>query len=302
MPIKIPNKLPAKSILERENIFVMKESRAITQDIRPLKIAILNLMPNKIQTETQLLRLLGNSPLQVNIYLISPKTHTSKNTPKEHLISFYKSFEEIKNEKFDGMIITGAPVEKLQFEEVDYFEELKEIMEWSKNNVTSTFHICWAAQAAFYHHFKIDKKLLREKIFGVFRHEILEPTSELIRGFDSYFYAPHSRHTTIYEEELGGIKELTVLAKSEEAGIHLAASLDKKQVFMFGHMEYEKNTLADEYFRDLEKDDKVLPPKNYFDEGKIPNSTWNAHAHLLFSNWLNYFVYQITPYNIEEEL
>lgn len=303
MPIKIPNDLPAVKTLNEENIFVMTETRAITQDIRPLKILLLNLMPKKIETETQLSRLLGNSPLQVDLELIHTKSHKSKNTSAEHLFTFYKTFDDIKERTFDGMIITGAPVEQMEFEEVEYWEELCEIMEWTKTHVTSTFHICWGAQAGLYYHYGIKKYPLKKKLFGVFEHRADYKKSILLRGFDDVFMVPHSRHTAFLAEDIQRIPELRILASSEEAGVY-AVSTDKgRQIFITGHSEYDAETLADEYFRDLEAGKPIEIPKNYFpgdDPTKPPLVTWRSHASLLYSNWLNYFVYQTTPYNINE--
>lgn len=302
MPIKIPNDLPASDTLLSENIFVMNEERAIHQDIRPLKIVFLNLMPTKIVTETQVLRLLGNSPLQVDIEFIHPKTYTSKNTPIEHLIKFYKTFEEIQNEKYDGMIITGAPIEQLDFEEVVYWEELKEIMHWSKNNVTSTLHLCWGAQAGLYYHFGIPKYILNEKMFGVFAHNITKKYVKLLRGFDDEFYVPHSRHTTVLSEDIEKIPDLEILADSPEAGTAIVATRDGKQIYLTGHAEYDPLTLKSEYDRDINKGMDIKVPENYFPEDdpkKCPVVRWRGHANLLFANWLNYYVYQETPYNLE---
>ncbi len=301
MPIRIENKLPAKNTLEGENIFVMTEKRATTQDIRPLKIAILNLMPTKITTETQLLRLLGNTSLQVDIELIKTHSYQSKNTSEEHLLAFYKTFDEIKNSKFDGMIITGAPIEQLEFEEVDYWEELKEIMEWTKINVTSTFHICWGAQAALYYHYGIRKYPLEKKLFGVFEHDVKRKTKMLLRGFDDTFFAPHSRHTEVKVEDIEKNSNLEVLSTSETAGVYIVASKGCKQIFVTGHSEYDDVTLSQEYYRDINKGLQIEVPANYFpqnDAKKPPKVTWRAHANLLFSNWLNYHVYQATPYDI----
>ena len=303
MPIKIANELPAKAHLEEENIFVMTETRAITQDIRPLKIAVLNLMPTKIKTETQILRLLGNSPLQVDIELVRLDTHVSKNTPQEHLLAFYRPFSEVKSEKYDGLIITGAPVELLDFNEVDYWGELCQIMDWSLVNVTSTLHICWGAQAGIYHHYGINKLPLGRKIFGVFPHIVLNSRKILLRGFDSTFLAPHSRWTAIDESALAKCAELEELARSEMVGTHIVTSKKGKHIFVFGHMEYDAATLADEYFRDVAKGENPGLPYNYFpsdDPAKMPAITWRAHANLLFSNWLNYHVYQTTPYDISQ--
>lgn len=299
MPIVIPKKLPAYETLKNENIFVMNKSRAFRQDIRPLKIVILNLMPNKIITETQLLRLLGNTPLQIEITLLKTGTYASKNTSQDHLTSFYQTFEDIKNHTFDGLIITGAPVENLQFEKVDYWEELQDIMEFSKSNVTSTMHICWGSQAGLYYHYGIPKFPTDKKIFGIFKHKILNLKTKLTRGFDDEFLVPHSRHTTVMRSDIEKIPELEILAESEDAGICLVATRDRKHIFISGHLEYEKNTLKDEYFRDVNKGLSIDIPKNYFKDDNPKNDpvvTWRAHAHLLFSNWLNYCVYQETPY------
>ncbi len=301
MPIKIPNDLPAVKTLESENIFVMTEKRAITQDIRPLKILLLNLMPNKIETETQLSRLLGNSPLQVDLTLMHTKSHISKNTSKEHLFTFYKTFDDVKNERFDGMIITGAPVEQLDFEDVEYYPELCSIMEWSKTNVHSTFHICWGAQAGLYYHYGIKKYPVDKKIFGVFPHKVVYKRSILFRGFDDEFMVPQSRHTTLKTEEIKAVKELKILAESEETGVYAVSSRNGRQIFITGHSEYDKNTLKNEYFRDLSLGKEIDLPKNYFlkdDPKKEPLVSWRAHANLLYSNWLNYFVYQTTPYDV----
>ncbi len=301
MPIKIPNELPAVKTLENENIFVMTEKRAVTQDIRPLKILILNLMPTKIDTETQLSRVLGNTPLQVEIELIHTKTHKSKNTSEEHLLSFYKEFDDVKDNYYDGMIITGAPVEKLRFEEVEYWEELTEIMEWTKSNVHSTLHICWGAQAGLYYHYGIDKKPLKEKLSGVYAHTADYKRSILFRGFDDVFYVPHSRHTTVLREDVEAVKELRILASSEEAGVYAIATKRGKQVFLTGHSEYDADTLEKEYLRDKRLGLNPKIPCNYYpgdDDTKRPLLCWRAHATLLFTNWLNYFVYQTTPYDI----
>lgn len=301
MPIKIPNGLPAVETLNNENIFVMTETRAITQDIRPLKIVILNLMPLKIDTETQLSRLLGNSPLQVEVELICTKSYNSKNTSKGHLQTFYKHFEDIKSQKFDGMIITGAPVEQMDFEEVDYWEELCEIMEWTKTNVHSTFHICWGAQAALYYHYGIQKYDLKKKLFGVFKHKVERKTSMLFRGFDDEFYVPHSRHTQILREDIEKVPELRILSSSEEAGIYAVSTDNGKQFFITGHSEYDCDTLKKEYLRDKEAGLPIDIPKNYFpndDDTKEPICTWRSGANLIYSNWLNYYVYQTTPYDI----
>lgn len=303
MPIKIADQLPATKQLTKENIFVMTEKRAAKQDIRPLKIAIVNLMPEKIKTETQLLRLLSNSPLQVEVDLIQMSTHVSKTTSVEHLSTFYKEFNDIKNSKFDGMIITGAPVENIEFEKVDYWQELTEIMEWSKTHVTSTMHICWAAQAGLYYHYGIPKYPLAEKCSGVFSHRVRRDTAKLVRGFDNVFYAPHSRHTQVLSEDIENVSDLEILADSPEAGVYIVTTKKGRQIFVTGHSEYDADTLKNEYFRDLEKGMNPKIPVNYFtndDPEKKPVVKWRSHAHLLFSNWLNYFVYQITPYNIDD--
>ena len=303
MPIKIPDSLPAAQILSDENIFVMFENRAYHQDIRPLNIAILNLMPTKIITETQILRLLGNSPLQVDPILLHPKNHNSKNTPKEHLMTFYKYFEDIKNQKFDGMIITGAPIEHLEFSEVDYWNELEEIMDWSTHNVFSTLYLCWGAQAALYHHYGIPKYPLKEKMFGVFAHSVNEKNIRLFRGFDDVFYAPHSRHTEIRRSDIEKISDLQILSESEEAGVYIVASKDERRIFVTGHSEYDALTLELEYDRDIARELDPKVPKNYYlnDNPKLPPMvSWRSHANLLFSNWLNYYVYQETPYNMNE--
>lgn len=301
MPIKVPDNLPAKEVLAGENIFVMDESVAYHQDIRPLRIAILNLMPTKETTETQLLRLIGNTPLQVEAVLLHPKTHTSKNTSAEHLESFYKTFGDIEEDQYDGMIITGAPVEQYEFEEVDYWDELKDIMDWSVDNVTSTLHICWGAQAGLYHHFGIPKYPLASKMFGVFPHTVAKSNVPLLRGFDEMFYVPQSRHTEVRREDFAKVPGLDILSESEEAGVYIAASHDGKQIFVTGHSEYDPQTLKWEYDRDKAKGLRIDVPKNYFpgdDPTRQPVSTWRAHANLLFSNWLNYYVYQATPYEL----
>jgi len=301
MPIKIPNELPAVQTLTGENIFVMTETRAITQDIRPLRILLLNLMPTKIDTETQISRLLSNSPLQVELELIHTSTHKSKNTSEEHLLAFYKTFDQVKNQKFDGLIITGAPVEKMPFEEVTYWQELCEIMEWSKHNVHSTFHICWGAQAGLYYHYGIQKYPLDKKVFGVFEHNVDYRECTLLRGFDDTFMAPHSRHTTVRREDIEAVPGLKVLASSPEAGVYAVKSDENKQIFVMGHSEYDARTLEKEYLRDKNAGLPIEVPKNYYpddDDTKDPKVTWRSHASLLFSNWLNYFVYQTTPYNI----
>ncbi|MBE7025782.1 MAG: homoserine O-succinyltransferase [Ruminococcaceae bacterium] len=304
MPIRIPDALPAAGILQSENIFVMTEKRASSQDIRPLKIAVFNLMPTKIATETQLIRALSNSPLQVELVLLHTETHQSKNTPEEHLSSFYKTFSDVKHKKFDGLIITGAPVELMEFEEVDYWEELCTVMEWSKTNVTSTLHICWASQAGMYYHYGIQKHPIPEKMFGVFRHDVISPKAPLMRGFDDIFYAPHSRHTEVRVEDICAVPELEIMATSEEAGVYLVASKDGKNVFVTGHSEYDPETLHNEYMRDINKGLSIAKPKNYYkddDPKKSPVVRWRSHSHLLFVNWLNYYVYQITPYDWDAE-
>ena len=301
MPIRIPNDLPAAETLQQENIFVMPQNRALTQDIRPLEIVLLNLMPTKIATETQLSRLLGNTPLQVNLTLMHTTTHQSKNTSQEHMLSFYKSFDELKHRKFDGMVITGAPVEMMKFEDVDYWQELCQIMEWSKKNVHSTFHICWGAQAGLYYHYGIDKVALPEKMFGVFKHTADYKRSILLRGFDDVFWVPHSRHTTVKREDIEKVPELKILASSEESGVYAVATKGGKQIFVTGHSEYDPLTLEAEYLRDKNQGLPIAVPKNYYpgdDDTKEPIVRWRGHANLLFSNWLNYFVYQTTPYDI----
>ena len=303
MPIKIPNELPAVKTLECENIFVMTETRAITQDIRPLKILILNLMPTKIDTETQLSRLLGNTPLQVEIELIHTSTYRSKNISEEHLLAFYKEFDDVKERYFDGMIITGAPVEKMPFEEVEYWEELKEIMEWSKTHVHSTLHICWGAQAGLYYHHGVDKYMLDEKLSGVFAHTVDYKRSILFRGFDDVFYVPHSRYTSVRREDIEKVPELRIISSSEKAGVYAVTTRGGKQIYITGHSEYDAETLNKEYTRDKLAGISPKIPENYFpndDDTKPPLLTWRAHATLLFTNWLNYFVYQTTPYDINE--
>lgn len=305
MPIRVQDNLPAIETLGSENIFVMTENRALTQDIRPLKILILNLMPTKISTETQLLRMLGNSPLQVDISFMHTKSHHSKNTSVSHIKTFYGIFDDFKHQKFDGMIITGAPVETLDFEEVDYWNELCEIMEWTKTNVTSTFHICWGAQAALYYHYGIPKYPLKKKMFGVYKHNVVPEKKHkiLLRGFDDEFYVPQSRHTEFKEDDIKNVPELEILAKSDEAGVYIVTAKSERQFFISGHSEYDADTLAKEYFRDKDKGLDIDVPKNYFpgdDPSRQPRMLWRAHANLLYSNWLNYFVYQTTPYNIND--
>ena len=300
MPIKIPDHLPAKEVLVGENIFVMDETTAYHQDIRPLRIAILNLMPTKETTETQLLRLIGNTPLQVEPVLIQPKTHQSKNTSIQHLETFYKTFDDVRHLQFDGMIITGAPVETLPFEEVNYWEELKEIMSWAKKRVTSTLYICWAAQAGLYHHYGVPKHSLPSKMFGVFPHEVKQHNVKLLRGFDDLFYVPQSRHTEVRREDIERIDDLEILSESEEAGVYLVASKDGRTIFSTGHSEYDPLTLKWEYDRDVAKGMEVAIPQNYYpgnDPSRHPRTLWRGHANLLFYNWLNYYVYQETPYD-----
>lgn len=301
MPIKIANELPAHKALESENVFVMTEERAMSQDIRPLNILILNLMPTKIETETQLLRLLSNSPLQVEVELLQVKSHKSKNTSQEHMLKFYKTFDEIRDKRYDGFIVTGAPVENLEFEEVDYWDELCEILEWSKKNVYSTFHICWGAQAALYYHYGVPKYPLEEKLFGVFPHKCLDPFHPLMRGLDEKFYVPHSRHTENRRSDIALVKDLQIISYSEQAGVHLISDMDCRNFFATGHSEYDRETLAKEYFRDVNKGLDIKVPYNYFpedDPNMIPPVTWRGTANLLFTNWLNYFVYQRTPYDL----
>lgn len=301
MPIKIPNKLPATKILNEENIFVMTETRAITQDMRPLRILMLNLMPTKVVTETQIARLIGNTPLQVELELLQTG-HIPKNTSEEHMLAFYRRFDDIKDQKFDGMIITGAPVEQMEFEDVEYWDELCEIMEWSKTHVHSTFHICWGAQAGLYYHYGIKKYPLGKKLFGVFRHKVEYKRSILFRGFDDAFMIPHSRHTTVKREDIEAIPELSILSSSEEAGVFVVTVKEGRQVFVTGHAEYDADTLKREYLRDKEAGLPIEVPKNYFpenDDTREPLVSWRSAANLLYSNWLNYFVYQTTPYDLD---
>lgn len=301
MPLIIPQELPAYAALENENVFVMHRARAQTQDIRPLKILLLNLMPTKIDTETQLARVLANSPLQVELTLLQMDTHESKHVSGAHLEAFYKTFDEIRDRRFDGMIITGAPVETLAFEQVDYWQELCAIMDYSKTHVYSTMHICWGAQAALYHHFGVQKYPLEGKVFGVFLHRVTRPRSPLMRGFDEVFYAPHSRHTEIRRADVEQIPALRILAESDEAGLHLLATDSGRQIFVCGHMEYDKYTLRAEYERDVAKGLPIAPPRHYFyddDPAKDVIFRWRSHANLLFSNWLNYYVYQATPFDL----
>ena len=301
MPIQIPNDLPAAGILQQENIFVMKQTRAETQQIRPLEIVLLNLMPTKIVTETQLSRVLGNTPLQVHLELMMVSSHQSKNTPQEHLLTFYKTFDELKDRKFDGMVITGAPVELLEFEQVNYWDELCEIMEWSKTHVHSTFHICWGAQAGLYYHYGVNKHTLPEKLFGVYSHKADYKRSILLRGFDDEFWVPHSRYTTVLREDIESVPDLKIVASSEDAGVYIMMNKEGRQIFVTGHSEYDGDTLEREYLRDKNQGLNTAVPENYYpndDDTKPPMVRWRGHGHLLYSNWLNYFVYQTTPYDI----
>ena len=303
MPIKIPNQLPATSVLTSENIFVMTETRAITQDIRPLQILLLNLMPTKVDTETQLARVLGNTPLQIELELIAPRGHVSKNTSQAHMLAFYKSFGEVRRRTFDGLIITGAPVELMDFEEVDYWQELCEIMEWSKTHVHSTLHICWGAQAGLYYHYGIPKRQLPHKLFGVFRHTVEDPNYILFRGFDDEFWVPHSRNTTVDRADIEAVPGLKVLAASPEAGVYAVKTDQGRQVFLMGHAEYDRDTLSKEYHRDVAAGVPIQIPKHYYpndDPTKRPMMNWRSCAHLLYANWLNYCVYQTAPYDIRD--
>lgn len=303
MPIKIPNQLPATGVLRRENIFVMTETRAITQDIRPLQILLLNLMPTKVDTETQLARVLGNTPLQIELELIAPRGHVSKNTSQAHMLAFYKSFDEVRRRTFDGLIITGAPVELMDFEEVDYWQELCEIMEWSKTHVHSTLHICWGAQAGLYYHYGIPKRQLPHKLFGVFRHTVEDPNYILFRGFDDEFWVPHSRNTTVDRADIEAVPGLKVLAASPEAGVYAVKTDQGRQVFLMGHAEYDRDTLSKEYHRDVAAGVPIQIPKHYYpndDPTKRPMMNWRSCAHLLYANWLNYCVYQTAPYDIRD--
>ena len=303
MPIKIPESLPARATLESENIFTITEHRAVTQDIRPLRILLLNLMPTKIVTETQLARLLGNSPLQIELELIMTTSRESRNASREHMLSFYKTFDVVRDQHFDGMVITGAPVEQMEFEQVDYWDELCAIMEWSKTHVTSTFHICWGAQAGLYYHFGIRKIPLEKKLFGVFEHTVERRSSMLLRGFDDTFFVPHSRHTTISRADVEAVPQLKILASSPEAGIYAIATDKGRQIFITGHSEYDAETLKLEYERDKKAGLPIDVPKNYFpndDDTKPPRVTWRSHANLIYTNWLNYYVYQRTPYIIDD--
>ncbi len=305
MPITVPDGLPSIGLLRQENIFTINEDRASHQDIRPLKIVLLNLMPKKIETETQLLRMLSNTPLQIEIELLQVTSHQSKNTPQEHLLKFYRTFADIREEKFDGMIITGAPVEQMPFEEVDYWEELCAIMEWTKCHVFSTLHICWGAQAGLYYHYGVPKHDLPRKMFGIYNQTLLAPTHEILRGFSDCFPAPHSRHTEIRAEDIEQVEQLQILAASEQSGVHLVGSRDGRQFFVTGHSEYDRETLANEYFRDLSKNLPIQVPKNYFpgdDPSQKPLLTWRSHGSLFYSNWLNYFVYQKTPFDLSRLL
>ncbi|WP_444403630.1 homoserine O-acetyltransferase MetA [Prevotella sp.] len=303
MPLRLPDKLPAIELLKKENIFVMDDSRATSQDIRPLRIVILNLMPLKITTETDLVRLLSNTPLQLEIYFMKLKSHTSKNTPIEHMMMFYKDFDVLEKEKFDGMIITGAPIEHLEFEDVEYWNEISKIFAWANTHVTSTMYICWAAQAGLYYHYGVPKYQLPKKMFGIFQQHTLQPQIPLFRGFDDVFNMPHSRHTEVRREDIEKHNELEIVAESPDSGVSIVMARGGRQIFVTGHMEYSPYTLDSEYRRDLGKRDDVDMPKNYYrdnDPQKAPNVTWRAHANLLFSNWINYYIYQETPYNIEE--
>lgn len=304
MPIKVQSDLPAKGILETENIFVMDEGRAMHQDIRPIEIGILNLMPVKQDTEIQLMRALSNTPLQVDLTFLNVSSHISKNTSSSHLNKFYSTFDEIKSRKLDGLIITGAPVEHMPFKEVNYWEELTQIMEWSKTNVTSTFHICWGAQAGLYYHYGVDKEMMDQKMFGLFKHSVLNRKVALVRGFDDEFYAPHSRHTTVSKEAILSNPELTILAESEEAGVYIVIAKEGKQIFVMGHPEYDRVSLHNEYRRDKDKGLEIETPKNYYpenDDTLKPSLQWRSHCNNLYTNWLNYYVYQVTPYDLDAE-
>ena len=303
MPIKIPSNLPAFSALQEERIFVMSDDRAEHQDIRPLKIAILNLMPKKIETETQILRLLSNTPIQVDIDFVQTKSHVSKNTSQDHLVKFYTTFDEIKNNRYDGMIITGAPVEQIEFEEVDYWDELCEILDWTRTNVFSTLHICWGAQAGLYRHYNVPKYALPKKMFGIFPHYLVNYSNKILKGFDELFYVPHSRHTEIKREDIEKVSELEILTESSLSGVHMVASKNGRQFFITGHSEYDRDTLSNEYFRDKDKGLPIEIPYNYFPDDNPENEpvfTWRCHANQLFSNWLNYCVYQETPFDLSE--
>lgn len=302
MPIKVQSDLPAKKILEEENIFMMDETRAMHQDIRPLRIAILNLMPLKEETEIQLLRSLSNTPLQLDVTFLTTSSYVGHNTATSHLDKFYLTFEDVKEKRFDGLIITGAPVEMMEFEEVAYWNELVQIMDWSKTHVTSTLHVCWGAQAGLYYHFGLKKRIMPHKVFGIYEHKVLIRKEPLVRGFDDYFFAPHSRHTEVAREDIAACKDLTILAESDEVGVFLCMAEEGKQVFLMGHPEYDRVTLDKEYKRDLAKGMDIQVPKNYYpqdDAGQRPNLMWRAHANTLYSNWINYYVYQATPYDFE---
>ena len=303
MPLRLPDRLPAIELLKQENIFVMDTSRASTQDIRPLRIAILNLMPIKITTETDLIRLLSNTPLQIEVDFMKIKSHTSKNTPIEHMRAFYRDFDEMKKLKYDGLIVTGAPLEQMEYNEVKYWDELTEVFDWAHRNVTSTMFICWAAQAGLYHFYGVPKHATGKKVFGVFEHHVLEPTLPIFRGFDDTFYVPHSRHSEVRREDIEKVKGLDIVSESEDAGVHMVIARGGREIFITGHSEYSPYTLDQEYKRDLAKGLPIDMPKNYYrdnDPEKGPLVRWRAHANLLFSNWLNYYVYQETPYNIDE--
>ena len=303
MPIKIPSNLPAFSALQEERIFVMPDDRAEHQDIRPLKIAILNLMPKKIETETQILRLLSNTPIQVDIDFVQTKSHVSKNTSADHLVKFYTTFDEIKNNRYDGMIITGAPVEQIEFEEVDYWNELCEILDWTRTNVFSTLHICWGAQAGLYRHYNVPKYALPKKMFGIFPHYLVNYSNKILKGFDELFYVPHSRHTEVKREDIEKVSDLEILTESSLSGVHMVASKNGRQFFITGHSEYDRDTLSNEYFRDKDKGLPIEIPYNYFPDDNPENEpvfTWRCHANQLFSNWLNYCVYQETPFDLSE--
>lgn len=302
MPVTIPRALPARRTLESENVFVMSDTRAGHQDVRPLRIAIVNLMPTKVDTETQLLRLLGNTPLQVEITLLRMGSHESRNTAPEHLATFYATFDQVRDGKFDGLVVTGAPVELLPFEDVDYWPELCEVMDWSADHVFSTLHVCWGAQAGLYRHFGVKKHHLPEKMFGVFQHRVIDPRSRILSGFDEVFPAPHSRHTEVRAEDILATDGLALLAESDEAGVYLAASEDGRQLFVTGHPEYDRNTLGNEYVRDVARGLDTALPRNYFpddDPARPPMMTWRSHAFLLYANWLNYCVYQRTPFDLQ---
>ena len=301
MPIKIANSLPARAVLESENIFVMTETRAMSQDIRPLRIVLLNLMPLKIVTETQILRCLSNTPLQIEVDLLQTETYKSTHTPEDHLLTFYKTFSEIRDQHYDGCIITGAPIELLDFEQVDYWPELTEIMEWTKTHVHSTLHICWGAQAGLYYHYGVPKYVLPEKMSGVFEHRVLDPKEPLMRGFNDLFMSPHSRHTEVREEDIRKVPALRLLSVSDEAGVYIVEARGGRQFFVLGHAEYDQNTLKGEYIRDKSKNMDPIVPRHYFpndDPTQEPRVTWRAHAHLMYTNWLNYYVYQTTPYEL----